>query len=465
MKKSILGTIIILFLSQWLCLAQKKQAFPLKVGAAKVDVTPNNEPTLPATGKYDHERAYVRAIVLDNGATRAALISLEGSGLDDLSWASLYKQLTNELKCPVENIIIAMSHSHSVGDVRPPAGETNPLSPLVGNVMGAVRKAKAKLQPARMGFGKGMSYLNVSRDAIDYDTRKWTQAANLDGWSDKSVDVIKFETPDGKPIAVYMNYGIHPINAYALNVFSGDIPGAACRYIEKAFNDDIIVGFSQGSVGDQNPLYLRPSTNAMASRGDLKITGYELNREKAEGSLRVGDNAKPVDAKVLDNLFRFIESEGQILGEEVIRIMTVTRKSTEDVYIAGQERVVNCPGRKRINGDKMGAAREGVEGVYEDAPDVSMKLGTLGLGTIAILHADGEIFSYIGLRLKSESPLTNTMVVSFANLGRGKGYYIPYDAAYGFQTMEVLDSPIKEGYAEQSIVNNMIEMVTEYLGK
>src|ERR1035437_2978183 len=338
--------------------------------------------------------------------------------------------------------------------------------------MDAVRQAKAKLQPARMGFGKGMSYLNVSRDAIDSDTRKWTQAANLDGWSDKSVDVIKFEAPDGKPIAVYMNYGIHPINAYALNVFSVDIPGAACRYIEKAFNDDIIVAFSQGSVGDQNPLYLRPSTNAMASRGDLKITGYELNREKAEGSLRMDSNTqlgstplKPVDAKVLDDLFRFIDSEGQILGEEVIRIMTVTRKLTEDVYIAGQERVVSCPGRKRINGDKMGAAREGVGGVYEDGPNVSMKLGALGIGTIAILRADGEIFSYIGLRLKEESPLTNTMVVSFANLGRGMGYYIPYDAAYGFQTMEVLDSPIKEGCAEQSIVNNMIDMVTEYLGK
>jgi hypothetical protein len=52
-------------------------AFPLKVGAAKVDITPRDQPTAPATGKYDHDWTYIRAIVPDNNATCANLISIK----------------------------------------------------------------------------------------------------------------------------------------------------------------------------------------------------------------------------------------------------------------------------------------------------------------------------------------------------------------------------------------------------
>ena len=37
----------------------------LRVGIARVDVTPPVNPAAPPSGKYDHERMYVRAIVLD----------------------------------------------------------------------------------------------------------------------------------------------------------------------------------------------------------------------------------------------------------------------------------------------------------------------------------------------------------------------------------------------------------------
>ena len=53
-----------------------------------------------------------------------------------------------------------------------------------------------------MGFGEGMSYLNVNRDVISPKTRLWTQDANLDGPSDKTVAVLKFETPDGRQLAI-----------------------------------------------------------------------------------------------------------------------------------------------------------------------------------------------------------------------------------------------------------------------
>ena len=48
----------------------------LRVGAARVDITPA-DPAHPPSGKYAHEKLYVRAIVLDNGSARAALIAAD----------------------------------------------------------------------------------------------------------------------------------------------------------------------------------------------------------------------------------------------------------------------------------------------------------------------------------------------------------------------------------------------------
>ena len=45
-----------------LSLAQNRKTFQLKVGVAKVDITPKDQPTPPATGKYDHERGYMSII-------------------------------------------------------------------------------------------------------------------------------------------------------------------------------------------------------------------------------------------------------------------------------------------------------------------------------------------------------------------------------------------------------------------
>ena len=44
----------------------------LRAGAARVDITPPVDPTNPPSGKYEHERLYVRAIVLVEAKTPAS---------------------------------------------------------------------------------------------------------------------------------------------------------------------------------------------------------------------------------------------------------------------------------------------------------------------------------------------------------------------------------------------------------
>ena len=432
-----------------------------RVGAARLDITPPADPANPSSGKYAHERLFVRAIVLDNGTARAALIAADQGGLSEQVWQAASKQIAAELNCPVENIVMSATHTHSgwgpggfpgMRGLRPDPNAPPP--PIVGQVVDAVRQAKAKLQPARVGFGTGKSYLNVNRDTIDSETRLWTQAPNLDGPSDKTVAVVEFLAPHGEPIAVYMDYAMHPVNGFLAGITSADFAGATSRYVEQAFNDKTVALFVQGASGDQNPLYLRAGTNAMASQSGVPITGYVMTRESVEAPLRDGKvNAGPVDPNVRDTLERVMDSEGVLLGEEVIRVMTNIQRLDASAGIAAAQKTVTCPGRKRTDN-----AREGTPGTYEDGDPVNIRLGVMRIGNIALTSVNAEIYSPIALRLKHESPMANTFMVTLAN-GAANSGYIPNDTAFGAYTFQVLGSRLKPGCAESAIVNGLLDLI------
>jgi hypothetical protein len=430
----------------------------LRAGAARVDITPA-DPARPPSGKHAHEKLYVRAIVLDNGSTRAALIGADQADLYDAVWLAASKQIAAELNCPVENIVMSATHTHSgwgpggFPGMRSPDPNAPPPS-LAGQIVDAVKQAKANLEPARVGFGTGKSYLNVNRDAIDGDTHLWTQAPNLDGPSDKTVAVVEFLASSGKPIAVYMDYAMHPVNGYLAGFISADFAGATSRYVEQAFDDKMVAVFAQGASGDQNPLYLRAGTNAMASQSGAPIIGYVMTRELIEAPIRDGKvKTVPVDPKVEDALERVMDSEGVLLGEEVIRVMTNINQLHATPTIAAAQTTVTCPGRKRTD-----SGREGVRGTYVDGDPVNIRLGVLRIAHIELVSVDAEVYSTIAQRLKRESPMANTFMVTLAN-GKTNSGYIPNDTAFGAQTFQVLGSRLKPGCAETAIVNGLLDLI------
>jgi neutral ceramidase len=440
----------------------------LRVGAARIDITPAADPANPPSGRYSHEKLYLRAIVLDNGSARAALIGADQGMLFESTWAAASKQVAAELDCPVENIVLSMTHTHSawgpgdqpfrrVGQAggRPPAPDPGaPPPPIVARIVDAVKQARAKLQPARVGYGTGHSYLNVSRDNIDADTHLWTQAPNLDGASDKTVSVVKFESLEGEPVAVYMTYAMHPVNGYLSEIISADFCGAASHHVEQAYADRVVAIFAQGASGDQNPLYLRASTNVMASRYGARITGDVLTREGVEAPLRDGKvQGHRADPQAVDTMERVMESEGVLLGEEVIRVMTNTRRMDPAPSLTAAQTTLTCPGRRRLDD-----AREGTPGRYEDGDPVQIRLGLLRIGHVALCSANAELYTAIGLKVKAASPLADTFLVTVAN-GMANSGYVPNDASFGASTFQVLGSRLKPGCAEDGIVNALVDLI------
>src|SRR5260370_24824799 len=157
----------------WLCWGAAISAQgTLRAGAARVDITPLADTAHRPSGKYANEKLYVRAIVLDNGTARAALVGADQGGLSEGIWQAASKQIASELHCPVENIVMSATHTHSgwgpggfpgMRGLRPDLNAPPP--PIVGQILDAVRQAKANLQPPHVGVGKGKAYLKVDLNA------------------------------------------------------------------------------------------------------------------------------------------------------------------------------------------------------------------------------------------------------------------------------------------------------------
>jgi len=442
------------FLSLFLCMGNMLTGFSqgvklptLKVGAAKADITPA-ENALPKGYTSIHDKLFCRAIVIDDGTTSAALIAVDMGMVPNDLYDKVTKQIEKELGIPALNIFISASHTHSA----PRGGAI-----VEQGVVNAVKDAKAKLKPAKASYHTGSAYLNVNRDVINPVTRLWSQGPNYDGPSDKTVAVIKFTDPNGEPIAVYYNYAMHANTMFMSGAISADFPGEASKYVEEYYHNNMVAIFSSGAAGDQNPISVRPMQDVSKKKTDdllAKGKAKDLNEAIMMAGFS-GESDLVIDKEVLARQTQMIASLGQMLGEEILRAMTLPQKEETTLRISASQKTITCPGRTRTN-----TGREGTEGTYVDGEPVNIKLSLLQLGNIALAGVNAEVYNPIALRLKEESPFNYTIFSSITNGGANSGY-IPSDDAFQRYTFQVLGSRLKPNCAENSIVDGLVDMMNK----
>jgi hypothetical protein len=142
MKPIIVTALVLLTLG----ISQKSFAQAVKAGAAKVDITPGQS-ELPRNYEGILDHLYARAIVLDNGATSAALISLDAGGVPEQIWQQVTRQVETELGIPTKNILITATHTHSAPNQQ--------AAGLVAKIVESVKLAKQRLAAARVGVWHG----------------------------------------------------------------------------------------------------------------------------------------------------------------------------------------------------------------------------------------------------------------------------------------------------------------------
>ena len=430
-----------------LCASAAHSAEPLRVGAAKLDVTPAAD---GLSGQFVGilDPLFVRAIVIENQGRRAALVTVDAGAIAPQTWDHVSRRAANELTIPASRLMLTATHTHSAPFARDRAFEDR--------IVDAIARAAAALQPARMAFGTGVSYINVNRNIVDSRTSRWWEGPNYEGVSDKTVAVLAFETPAGKPIAIYYNYGVHAVVTGNLDLVSADIPGATSAYIEESLGPDLVALWSTGASGDQNPVYFQQTYDLR----QIRIEDYAARGEDISNAMPPGgqgmDRNDPRVALLMDQQKRMILSMGQMLGEEVLHVSRFgLERPVAAPAIAGGQTTIRCPGRQRTD-----QGRAGSPGTYVDAEPVEIRLSLLKIGDTVIGGVDGEVFTAIARRFKAKSPFKHTMMATLTN-GMARSGYIPADEAFGYQTFEVLGSRLKPGCAESAIVNGLLDLIAD----
>jgi neutral ceramidase len=391
-----------------------------KAGAAKVDITPPALPRLPMSGypgREDghtgiHDNLYVRAIVLDDGSAKAAIVGADLIGFSHALADRILDRLARETGIPRANILLFGTHTHGA-PMPSPGGPNQDLAAYTARVeesiVEAARTAMGRLEPARIGAGAGRADVNMNRRARFWDG-SWWLGYNPAGFSDKTLGLVKIARPNGEPIALLANYAVHGTSMGQENQrITGDNLGAAARFVEEHYKDKVVSVWASGAAGDQAPLYDRSPRS-----------------------------------------FDGVLNTGRLLADEAVRVAGTIRTAAPARIRAAQQ-TVSCPGR-RLTGDR--GRKTHFE--FVDGPPQDIRLSTLMVGDIALAGVSGEVFAIFGERLRKASPAAHTMMLTHLNGGSG---YIADDASYAQTSYEIQVTRIQPGCAEKALINGLAETI------
>lgn len=259
----------------------------LRAGVAKVDITPKETDGVLVTGHRrtvhgvrDPLRAGV--LVLDDGDTKAAIVTLDTIGAwDDM--VKLARQRIEELAgVPAANVMIAASHNHSGPgfDADSPWGRE-----LVGKLATAAKQAADSMRPVTVGYGQDRIGFNINRRKVI--NGRAVVRLNPEGPNDQRVKVLRFD--DGNsltPLAVLMHAVCHPCfftwgdkgsTPYPQGYpkMSADFPGEAQTFVEMCYGGKTSSLFLQGCAGDIRP-NLPGYPYRCADEADIQWAGRDL---------------------------------------------------------------------------------------------------------------------------------------------------------------------------------------------
>jgi len=399
-------------------------AAPFRAAAVKADITPATPQVLlgynPRTSTGVHDRIYHRVLALDDGRTQLYLVA------SDLCLFSpeLYDEVAAELeKAGIERKQFwwSVTHTHSAPEVGPPGvykvllkgrsdheWDRDYTQQIKTSLVKAVRDAQAKLEPARLRVGTGMSMANINRRARDVDG-KISLGLNPDGPVDRQIGLIRIERADGSLLALAANYAIHgTVLSGANTLISGDAPGMVAAYLEQALDAPVL--FLNGAAGNAAPIYSVYPTPSAGHLSEFRV----------------------------------------LLGDRILEANKLMTKGASDITLRLDELTVETPLKPGLEwpAELARYART------EDSGRVLVRLPVrvLRLNDAVIWSAPVELFSEIAIDVRSHSPFPYTLYFGYTDGWFG---YLPTARAMAEGGYEPQTSPFTAA-AEGDLTRQMV---------
>jgi len=418
------GSVRVLALAVILALPLCAGAF--RASAVKVDITPKNPQWLMGYGARQstgvHDPIFHRIAALEDGTTQFYLVSSDLCLFSPSVYDAFAKQLEKQTGITARQVWWSVTHTHSAPEVGPPDiykvllgrsdhewdRQYNDL--VVGSLIQGIKDSRARLEPARLGIGTGMSMANINRRARDV-SGAISLGLNPDGPVDRQIGLIRLERLNGSLIGLIANYAMHGTVMSGQNLqISGDGPGTVAAYVEEKLGAPML--YINGAAGNIAPIY---SVYPDPKSGHL-----------AQFNVLLGD--------------RILEA-GRNLGG-----------STSDVALWVGEKMIETPRKSGLDwpAELSRYAAAGPAGAMVRLPVRFAKINDTLLWAAPV-----ELFCEIATRVRNESPFPRTFYFGYTNGWFG---YLPTAQAFGEGGYEPKTSPFT-AQAERDLTEAVITFV------
>lgn len=410
-----------------LAMVSSVQAQALRVGRAAIDITPPLEmpfqvpqrppyPVVPAEGI--HDPLHAKAVVFEQGGTRAAIVACDVTALPTAIVVQTRKLIGEHTAVPPENVMITATHTHTGPVLGPRFFEhatpvemkiaLDYLDRLPGMIAESVRVAEADLAPARLqaaignvpdvAFNRrflmknGLVSVNPGAKAVAKGL-----VIRSAGPTDPSLPLVYIDTPGCDPLVTMLNFGIH-LDTMTGFSYSADFPYEIAKILAAVKGPRMLTQFTIGAAGDINHYRV------------IDPRGPHFGHGPQE-SARIG----------------------ALLAGEVVRNYSNLEMVADGPLKVSRE-MVQLIANKVIADDGEPTEKKGTPAAGSGEPDPAVnpnafeaEVMTITIGDqLAFVGMPGEIFSELGLALKARSPFKYTFLNALANGGIG---YVPSNTA------------------------------------
>ena len=392
-------------------------------GAAQVIITPPVGTFLEGYGARTsgsvgvHDDLHARALVVDDGATQAAIVSCDLIGIDRHTTAAVRALVAAATDIPAANVMVAATHTHG-GPVGMHRHDDDTLRDVQDRLIaGAVVEAWRNKQPSVLKAGRG-SVDSVSQNRRDPATP-----------IDDALRVLLFDAPahGDQPVASVVNFACHGTVLYHTNMqFSADYPGYALETVRKIVGDAPSL-FLNGACGDINPSWIEQDHSEAARVGS--IVGAEAARRMQElRPLGHSHNAwntswneiLPQSVATGD----LIEPRIRVATREVaVRLRDLGAPTDYDARIADLDRQLasfsptDADERHRLMEQWNFLRGSRTTSAFVRAPnEMNAEIQAIALGKdCAILALPGEFFAESGREIQAAAALRHLIIACYAN--------------------------------------------------
>lgn len=441
-------------LAALLVVAAALPAAELRVGRAAVRITP--PPGMPMAGYYYnrgaegvHDDLHAKAIVLDVGGERAALVACDLVSLPADIVAETRRQISAAGTMDGARAMISATHCHTGPLLVAPGSRTSNMegemlaiarrymAELPGKIAESVRLAAADLQPARVRAGQGRE------DSVSFNRRYFMSDGTV-GWNpgklnprivkpagviDPAVPVVYFESAGGRPLATYVNFAMH-LDTVGGQQFSADYAYTLATLLGKVKGPEMLTLFTIGAAGNVNHIDVR-------------------TKEKQKGHEEAARIGTVLAGEVIKTYARMesVEPGALAVRSEVVKLPLVPFEPGEVEKARGVAAKYGKPGAAPFM--DMVHAFKVLDVAARKGRPIEAEVQVVKLGdSLAWVGLPGEIFAELGLAVKKASPVRHTVV---AELAAGSIGYVPDRAAYSQGAYEVVSARCAEGSGEMLV--------------